>query len=100
MQGRFQDVPYVETPRQARALIASTIRHLGARTRLSDWANGQSRTAEELGLTDLAEVVGAAYPLHPLRSPFCPTSAAATGRTKGRSSRSLQVQSRCRFRNS
>ncbi|MFZ2175466.1 MAG: hypothetical protein WAW17_15825, partial [Rhodococcus sp. (in: high G+C Gram-positive bacteria)] len=68
VQGRFQDIPYVETSAQSRRLMIAS---LDRRTKKLDsaaakWIKSNQRTFEDLGLRDLVEDASAAIPLHPL----------------------------------
>jgi len=68
VQGRFQDIPFVESPSEARKLIAASM----ARTSpefgpvASKWASRQQKTFESLGLRDLGDEAEGALPLHPI----------------------------------
>ncbi|VEG45369.1 Uncharacterised protein [Mycolicibacterium flavescens] len=67
VQGRFQDIPYVETPSQSRRLIASALEQDDAFRRDADrWISEHRITLESLGLRDVAEDALAAMPLHPV----------------------------------
>ncbi|OBG78133.1 MULTISPECIES: hypothetical protein [unclassified Mycobacterium] len=67
VQGRFQDIPYVESAAQSRRLIASAITHLPeARAAADQWLAGHRAQLETLGLRDLVDDVVAAIPLHPI----------------------------------
>lgn len=74
VQGRFEDVPFVASGDQAFQLIATTLSVTSAprgfKTRLREWSAGAVATLSDLNLHATlipnAEVVAAAYPLHPL----------------------------------
>ena len=70
VQGRFEDVAYVESARQTRALIGSVfdIRDEALRMRIRNRARNDSGTLRKLGIADGtdAEVLASCYPLHPL----------------------------------
>ena len=70
VQGRFEDVAYVESGRETRALIGSVfeIRDEALRARIRNRARTYSRTLRKLGIADGtdAEVLASCYPLHPL----------------------------------
>ena len=70
VQGRFADVAYVESARQARALIGSVfdIRDEALRQRVHRWARTHASRLRQLGVADGtdAEVLASCYPLHPL----------------------------------
>ena len=70
VQGRFEDITYVESARQIRALIG-TVFEVGddkLRNRIDRWAQPYAGKMRSLGIADLAdpEVVASCYPLHPL----------------------------------
>jgi hypothetical protein len=68
VQGRFQDIPFVESPSEARRLIAASLertsREIGVAA--SDWVSQHRKALESLGLRDLANDAEDAVPLHPL----------------------------------
>jgi len=70
VQGRFEDVAFVESAAQTRALIGTAFevadRSLGAR--IDRWAADRAQEMRGLGVADLADpqVVAGCYPLHPL----------------------------------
>lgn len=67
VQGRFQDIPYIETPAQSRRLIASAIQqHEVLREAASQWTLLHRDVLDAQGLRDIAEDAAAAIPLHPL----------------------------------
>ncbi|MYH21970.1 MAG: hypothetical protein F4130_06805 [Acidobacteria bacterium] len=70
VQGRFEDVAYLESGRQTRALIGSVfdIRHQALRERIRRRAKTYSRSLRDLGIADGtdAKVLASCYPLHPL----------------------------------
>ena len=70
VQGRFEDVPYVESARQTRTLIGSVfdIRDDALRDRIRNRARTYADSLRELGIADGtdAEVLASCYPLHPL----------------------------------
>ena len=70
VQGRFEDIAYVESPAQARALIGSVF-HVGdetLRNRIDRWSRPLARTMRALGAADLGEpdAVASCWPLHPM----------------------------------
>ena len=76
VQGRFEDIAYVESARQTRALIG-TVFEIGDekfRNRIARWAQPHARAMRSLGIADLAdpEVVASCYPLHPLTAMMLP----------------------------
>lgn len=67
VQGRFQDIPYVETPAQSRRLIASAIAQAPEfRAAAEAWMRQHRESLESLGLRDIADDVVGAMPLDPL----------------------------------
>ena len=70
VQGRFEDITYVESARQSRALIGTVFEICDdkLRNRIDRWAQPYARKIQSLGISDLAdpEVVASCYPLHPL----------------------------------
>ena len=70
VQGRFEDVSYVESARQARVLIGSVfdIRNAALRRRIRSRARRHADELGRLGIADGADAEGIAscYPLHPL----------------------------------
>lgn len=67
VQGRFQDIPYVETATQSRRLICSTLRvdDPGLIRAITSWVAKNSEDLAEAGLRDLVGEVAHSYPLHP-----------------------------------
>ena len=76
VQGRFEDIAYVESARQTRALIGTVfeITNEALRSRIARWAHPHAETMRSLGIADLSnpEVVASCYPLHPLASLILP----------------------------
>jgi len=67
VQGRFQDIPYVETPAQSRRLIASALRQDPPLQKAADrWIKNHRVALESHGLRDIAEDAASAIPLHPM----------------------------------
>jgi hypothetical protein len=67
VQGRFQDIPYIETAAQSRRLIGSALeQHSDLRAVGTDWVSAIRPVLEEQGLRDIADDAAAALPLHPL----------------------------------
>ena len=75
VQGRFEDVAYIESAAQTRALIG-TVFAIDDRLqpRIRRWAATQAKAMRTLGVADLATaaVVEACYPLHPLAALVLP----------------------------
>lgn len=68
VQGRFQDIPYVETASQSRRLVTSSLEPISAAftTAATKWVANNKKQLESLGHRDLVEDVAAALPLHPV----------------------------------
>ena len=70
VQGRFEDVPFVESAAQTRALIGTAfdVVDAGLRARIGRWAERHADEMRALGVADLAspKVVAGCFPLHPL----------------------------------
>ena len=76
VQGRFEDIAFVEAPSQTRALIRTVfdINDTGLKDRVGRWADGFTHSMRRLGVPDLATPGGIAscYPLHPLAALVLP----------------------------
>ena len=76
VQGRFEDVAYVESAAQTRALIGTAfdIRHDALRDRIARWARCEATELRRLGVAEMAapETVASCYPLHPLSALVLP----------------------------
>ena len=76
VQGRFEDIPYVESAAQTRALIGAVfeVADRRLRARIRRWAQGHAEAMRLLGAPDLADpaAVEACYPLHPLAALVLP----------------------------
>ena len=70
VQGRFEDISYVESASATRALISTAFEVSDDKfgQQIRSWADLIARDMEGLGIADLsdAETVAACYPLHPL----------------------------------
>lgn len=70
VQGRFEDVAFIESAAQTRALIGSVfdVADDRLRARIDRWAQSHAEEMRVLGIADLADpkVVASCYPLHPL----------------------------------
>lgn len=71
IQGRFEDIPFVDTPGQTISLVAASFEGAAEsiRPRLEEWAASQVHDLRALGLTDLAtraDLLAHCWPLHPL----------------------------------
>ena len=76
VQGRFEDIAYVESARQTRALIGTVfaVRDERLRNRIARWAQSHAKAMRSLGISEMAdpEVVASCYPLHPLAAMLLP----------------------------
>ena len=76
VQGRFEDIAYVESARSTRTLIGTVfqVNDEGLRNRISYWADALAKEMRSLGIAELADpkVVAECYPLHPLVSLVLP----------------------------
>ena len=76
VQGRFEDIAYVESARQTRALIGSVfvVRDENLRSRIVRWARPHATAMRLLGIAEMGapEVVASCYPLHPLTAMLLP----------------------------
>jgi len=76
VQGRFEDVSFVDSPGQTRSLIG-TVFGVGderLRARIDRWARSQAQKMRALGIAELADpaVIASCYPLHPLTALVLP----------------------------
>lgn len=76
VQGRFEDIAFVESASQTRALIGTvfSVDDCSLRARINRWANSEAKAMQELGIADLADpqTVASCYPLHPLTALVLP----------------------------
>ncbi|MCY4368320.1 MAG: hypothetical protein OXF41_02635 [bacterium] len=76
VQGRFEDIAYVESPAQTRALIRTVfeIKDPELREQIGRWAEQYPEVMRSIGVSDLAtpEGIAACYPLHPLSALVLP----------------------------
>jgi len=87
VQGRFEDVPFIEsgasTPRLVAAAIDSSNAPVELRKRINVWAEATQITCEELGLRPVlpggSEALRACYPLHPVTLAALPELCARYG---------------------
>jgi hypothetical protein len=80
IQGRFADVPYVESPAQSQTLIASVFEQ---RSDLTKWSNSVQEPLREIGSTDLLHVRPAEiFPLHPITAVALPELCARYGQNE------------------
>ena len=76
VQGRFEDVAFVESASQTRALIGTVfdVRDESLQVRINRWASIQAKAMRALGIADLADAktLASCYPLHPLAALVLP----------------------------
>lgn len=76
IQGRFEDVPFVDSPRQTRGLIAASFESQPAIEEATrHWAITSCKELSSLGLTELGSdpsLVAACWPLHPIAIAILP----------------------------
>mgnify|MGYP002883756174 CR=1 FL=1 len=76
VQGRFEDIPYIDSPSQTRALISTvfSINNKSFEKQINNWASQQQPSASQLGTPDLHEPqrIADCYPLHPLTAAVLP----------------------------
>ena len=76
VQGRFEDVAFVESASQMRALIgtAFSVADDDLRARIDRWSGSLAAEMRKLGIADLADqhIVASCYPLHPLAALVLP----------------------------
>lgn len=84
--GRFVDIPYVESPAQTQALIASVFEpttQANLRRRLDAWAKAVRRELDDVGLASEVHVDPATcYPLHPITLTALPNLCARYGQNE------------------
>lgn len=70
VQGRFEDISYVDTAPATRVLIGTVFKvdDDNLRHRISGWAGAHAKQMQLLGVADLSDpkMLAACYPLHPL----------------------------------
>lgn len=68
VQGRFHDIPFVETPEQSRRLIAASLERKSKKfgTHARKWIKSHSHVFEGLGWRSVVEDAELAIPLHPV----------------------------------
>lgn len=76
VQGRFEEIPYVESSQQSRELISSVFRVSNNRFKeqIAIWANRHFKKLSKLGISDfrLPREIASCYPLHPLTTLVVP----------------------------
>ena len=76
VQGRFEDIAFVESPGQTRALIGTVfkVHDQSLEARINRWAGLQAKSMRALGIADLSDscTLASCYPLHPLAALVLP----------------------------
>ncbi len=76
VQGRFDDISFVESPGQVRALIGGVFGRSDSaiKRRIARWADHHAREMRSIGVGEVAEpdTVASCYPLHPLTAMVLP----------------------------
>ena len=76
VQGRFEDIAFVESAGQTRALVGTAfeVHDQSLRARIDRWGRGQADVMRKLGIADLADpkTLASCYPLHPLAALVLP----------------------------
>lgn len=76
VQGRFEDVIYIDSPAQVRTMIRATVDTIAAslQPRITDWADKLAWKMRVLGLSEVSNPADIAnwYPLHPLAAIVLP----------------------------
>ncbi|MXX54968.1 MAG: hypothetical protein F4Z44_04170 [Gemmatimonadetes bacterium] len=76
VQGRFEDVSFVDSPGQTRSLIGTVFSGGDERlkARIDRWARSHSQKMRALGIAELTDpaVIASCYPLHPLTALVLP----------------------------
>ena len=76
IQGRFEDIPFVDSAAQTRSLITAAFESPSEKIlpTLTKWAKTQAAQMSELGLKDLAqeEELSSCWPLHPIAYAILP----------------------------
>ena len=76
VQGRFEDVSFVDSPEQTRSLIGTVfnVADVSLKARIDRWARTHARKMRTLGVAELADpaVIASCYPLHPLAALVLP----------------------------
>ncbi len=75
VQGRFEDVPFADSPAETRALIETVFEVDDSLCeRIDSWASGMATAIGKLGLEDLStrDAVADCFPLHPLAAAILP----------------------------
>lgn len=82
IQGRFEDIPFANSPEQTRLLISQMIKRGGTTAHARDlkiWAKDQVTEVEGLGISADANLIASCYPLNPLALEVLPELCARYG---------------------
>ena len=84
IQGRFEDIPFANSPDQTRLLVSSTIKRNGNTSHARDvmrWAKKESKAMQDLGIGTGSDpaLVASCYPLNPLALEVLPELCARYG---------------------
>ncbi len=84
VQGRFEDIAYVETAAQSRRLIASAFSHRRDQLSraVSDWRTAAESAFAKAGLAGLVDELVDTYPLHPISLAVLPELCARYGQNE------------------
>ncbi len=84
VQGRFQDIPYVDSAEQSQRLIASTVTVTSPKITkaLNAWESRSRKTAESLGLSREIQMSSDVYPLHPVALAVLPALCSRFGQNE------------------
>jgi hypothetical protein len=87
IQGRFEDIPFVDSPLQTRTLIAAAFAEPDGRLHrsLGHWASQQADELSKIGLRDLAadrELLAQCWPIHPVALAALPELCARYGQNE------------------
>jgi len=76
VQGRFEDISFVESAGQLRVLIGSAFdgRDAAIKRRIAKWAASNAEAMRSVGISEVADpgIVASCYPLHPLTAMVLP----------------------------
>ena len=84
VQGRFQDIPFVESAEQSRRLVASAVSVSNKRlaSAIGKWIEDNSALGNDLGLGAELQEAAATYPLHPIVLAVLPQLCARFGQNE------------------
>ena len=76
IQGRFEDIPFANSPDQTRLLVSNTIKRVNDKhTRMiMKWSRIESKKIQDLGISTVADpdLIASCYPLNPLALEILP----------------------------